>query len=271
MATFSALQARVIAELIDVPSGVTTYAPTWVNAALFFLQAQHSFQVQEAEAQFVTASTPALGASQTHVFGYLPADWKAKRGMPYFTRYIGSTRLMTWQAERQMMYRTWNPSDVNQIGEPSDLLIGEPENTQVPPSGGSPANLMTGLTLECYPFPDGSSDWSDGNYRINVPYSRYLPALVAGGDQSWFTLDGPQAEFAVRYAVAQGFFFNEDEQRASLHLAMAVGKGYDGSRAVTLGGWARTVIDMDKGIKAQPARQLAMRRDVYARRDQWRQ
>lgn len=271
MATFQAMQTRVIANLIDAPNGVSTYAPTWINAGMFFLQTMHSFQLQEAEAQFVTSSTPALGAAQTHVFGYMPADWKAKRGMPYLTRYIGSTRMLTWQAERQMTYRAWNPSDVNQIGEPCDLLIGEPENAQVPPQGGSPSNSMTGLTLECYPFPDGSSDWSDGNYRLNIPYYRYLPALVAATDATWFTLDGPQAEFLVAYATSQGFLFNEDEARAAAWAGIALGKSFDGSRAPSLGGWARLVVDMDKGIKAQPARQLAMRRDVYAPRDQWRQ
>lgn len=271
MANFSAIQARVQANLIDIPSSLAQFTGTWVNAAISVLQTMHSFQVQEAEGQYVTTSTPALGANQTHVFGYIPADWKSKRGMPYYVRYIGSTRMLVWQAERQMMYRTWNPTDVNQIGEPCDLLIGEPENAQVPPTGGSPSNQLTGLTMEVYPFPDGSSDWSDGNYRINIPYYRYLPALVAATDSNWFTLDGIQAEYVSSYATWMGFMFNEDEQRAQAWKAMAVGVQFDGSNEATLGGFGRMVVNADKGIKSQPARQLAMRRDVYALRDQWRQ
>jgi hypothetical protein len=271
LATFSTLQQRVKDELIDAPTVVTTYVPTWINAALFWLQAQHNFQVMQSELQVTTSSTPALGSSQTHVLTQIPADWKCKRGIPYYAWFIGYVQQMEWFAEREYTYRQWNAADYNQVGPPCHLLIGEAENAQYPPVPSSPSNNLTGLNIEVFPFPDGSSDWSDGNYRIHIPYYRYLAALSAGGDTNWFTLDGPQAEFVVRYAVWQGFLILEDEQRASVHKTMAVGAQYDGSRMPSLGGWARMVVDMDKGIMSQPARQLGMRRDVYAPRDQRRQ
>lgn len=270
MATFSALQSRVQTELIDLSSAVTSLVPTWINAAIFFLQAKHNFQVMQAENQQVTSSTPALGTSQTHILTQLPTDWKCKRGIPYFAEFIGDVQQMEWLPEREYVYRKWGIADYNQVGPPCDLFIGEAENAQFPPIP-NPSNNLVGLNIEVYPFPDGSSDWADGNYRINIPYYRYLPALVAGGDTNWFCIDGPQAEFVVRYAVWMGFMVNEDEQRAQVHRAMALGQQYDGSRDVTLGGMARQVIDMDKGIMAQPARYLTMRRDVFARRDQHRQ
>lgn len=259
-------------ELIDVPASISSsVTATWINAGIFWLQAQHNFQVMQAETLYVTTSTPALGTSQTHIIGQIPTDWKCKRGIPYFAEFIGNVQQMEWLAEREYVYRKWGIADFNQVGPPCELLIGEPENAQFPPVPSSPSNNLTGLNIECWPFPDGSSDWSDGNYRIHVPYYRYLPALALAGDTNWFTLDGPQAEFVIRYAVWQGFLFNEDEQRASVHKAVALGTQYDGAHAQMLGGWARTVLDMDKGIMSMPARQLAMRRDVYAPRDQRRQ
>lgn len=271
MATFSAIQTRVATELIDSSTAVTALVPTWVNASILWLQAQHNFQVMQAETVYTTASTPALGTSQTHVIGQIPADWKCKRGIPYYARYIGNVQQMEWFAEREYAYRRWGIADYNQVGPPCELLVGEPENAQFPPTGGSPSNNLTGLNIECWPFPDGSSDWADGNYRIHVPYFRYLTQLSAPTDANWFTLDGPQAEFVVRYAVYFGFLANEDETRANAHKAIAVGAQYDGAHAQSLGGFARMTIDMDKGIMAMPARHLAMRRDVYAARDQRRQ
>lgn len=269
MATFAQIQARVQAELIDIPSGLLPYIPTWINAGILWLQAQHNFQVMQGEAAYVTP--PASSSTPTHVLGTIPADWKAKRANPYYVTFLGTPYRMSWQADRSSMYRTWEVDDVNQIGQPSDLLISEASNVTWPdPANPQPDNLMAQLNIEYFPYSDGASDWSDGNYRVRIPYYRFLTELVAGTDQSWFTLDGPRAEFCVRYAVTQGFLFNEDESRAAVHAKACFGGAYDGSRAVTLGGWARTVIDMDKGIMVQPARFLRMRRDAYGPADQFR-
>ena len=270
MATFSALQTRVQNWLIDTPTHVVNEIPVLITSSIAWLQAQHNFQVMQAQTQFVTSSTPALGASQTHVIGQIPTNWKCQRDVnPYYVLYIGSVRELTWQPNRTMCYRRWNAADVNQVGPPGDLLLGEATNSTIPDPDNPDLNL-TDLNIEVYPFPDGSSDWSDGNYRINVPYFGFLPQLSAGTDANWFTKDGPQAEFCVANAVWQGFMMMEDEARAQAHMRRALGAQYDGSHAASLGGWARSVIDMDKGILSMPGRSLAMRRDVYGPRDQWR-
>lgn len=268
MAIFSALQSRVQSELIDVPASLVALVPTWINAGIAWLQSQHNFQVMQSEAIYVT---PAVSSTNpTHILGTIPSDWKCKREDPYFVTFLGTPYHMKWQATRPQMYRKWEAADVNQIGQPSDLLIGEPENPTYPDPD-NPDNNMVALNIEFFPFSDGSSDWSDGNYRIHIPYFRYLPFLSAGTDQNWFTQDGPRAEFCVRYAVTQGFLFNEDEGRAAVHAKACFGARYDGSQAPTLGGWSRTVIDLDKGIMTQPARYLRMRRDSYASADQMRE
>lgn len=268
MATFSAMQSRVQSELIDVPSSLVALVPTWINAGILWVQAQHNFQVMQAETVYVT---PAVSQTNpTHILGQIPSDWKCKRENPYFVTFLGVPYRMGWQASRPDMYRKWEAADVNQIGMPADLLIGEPVNSTYPDPS-NPDNELADLNIEFYPYSDGSSDWSDGNYRIHLPYFRYLAPLVASGDQNWFTQDGPGAEFCVRYAVTQGFLFNEDESRAAVHAKACFGARYDGSQAQTLGGWSRMLIDKDKGIMAMPARFLRMRRDAYASADQIRE
>jgi hypothetical protein len=271
MATFQQLQNRVKAWIIDGPTAVINEIPVLITSSIAWLEGKHNFQVMQNELQYVTTSTPALGLSQTHVIGQIPVQWKCQRDdNPYYVLYIGSVRELQWQPNRTMMYRQWNRQDVNQVGPPHDLLLGEATNSTIPDPNNPDLN-MSALNIEVYPYPDGSSDWSDGNYRINIPYFGYLPALVNPTDANWFTLDGPQAEFCVSSAIWQAFMMMEDEGRASAHKVRAVGMKYDGSHDPDIGGWARSVIDMDKGILSMPGRYLAMRRDVFGPRDQWRQ
>jgi hypothetical protein len=230
----------------------------------------HNFQVMQAVAPYVTPT--ASNTSPTHILGQIPLDWKAPRGSAYYVMYIGTPVRMGWFIDRSALYAKWEASDINQIGPPRDLLIGEAENPTYPdPAIPQPDNLMAQLNLEFYPYSNGASDYADGNYRIFLPYFRYLTPLVNAGDQNWFTLDGPRAEFCVRYAVAQGFLFNEDEARGTLHNKMALGAGFDGSNENSLGGWARQVVDMDKKITLMPGNTLRFRRDVFASPDQRRQ
>ena len=267
MATFSSMQSRVQAELVDTNTSVQSFIPTWINAAIWMLEGLHNFQIMQAEAAY---TTPAVSnTTPTHILGQIPTDWKCKREDPYFVMFIGTPVRLGWIATRPATYTKWETQDINQIGQPRDLLLGEPENSSFPDPA-NPDNSLTSLNIEFFPYSDGASDWSDGNYRIRLPYFRYLPALVNGTDQNWFTLDGPRAEFCVRYAVAQGFLFNEDEMRAQLHGAMAVGKQFDGSNETSLGGWARQVIDMDKRIMMMPGNNLRFRRDVFGSVDQRR-
>jgi hypothetical protein len=72
---------------------------------------------------------------------------------------------------------------------------------------------------EVYPLPDESADWGDGQYRVYVPYWRFLPDLVADGDTNWFTTHAE--EFIVKMAAAEGFFYDWDEERGTLWEAKA--------------------------------------------------
>jgi hypothetical protein len=264
--TFTTLQTRVNTRVIDLPTAVSNEVPTLINDAIHFLCAQHNFKVMEGEVDFNTSSS-----TTSHTLGQIPSDFKEPRGEPYYLSSVGWTKEMLWQPNRQMVYRRWAPLDPNQIGPPRDLLLGEASSTDNPDPG-NPDQDMSQLNIEVYPFSDGNSDWATspvGQYRIKVPYWRYLPDLSAGGDHNWFT-DWCD-RFIVDYATADAFALDWDEQRSSYWMAKAVGPNWDGFTYNTLGGWARQAINRDSSIKFAPGKTLVPRRDVNAPRDQWRQ
>jgi len=261
--SFTTLQNRVNTRVIDLPSAVSAEVPTLINDAIHFLCAAHNFKVMEAEFQLITSSS-----TTSHILGVIPTDWKEQRNEPYYVSNVGWTKEMMWQPNRDLVYRRWAPFDPNQIGPPRDLLLGEASNTTVPPVP-QPDPDMGFLNIEVYPFSDGQSDYSGGQYRINIPYWRYLPDLSAGSDHNWFT-DWCD-RFIVDHATADAFALDWDEQRSDYWMKKAVGPNWDGFTYNTLGGWARQAVNRDSSIKAAPIKTLVPRRDVLAPRDQWRQ
>jgi hypothetical protein len=162
-------------------------------------------------------------------------------------------------------------SNKNPLTQPTYWTAVSPESDAL-----SPDYAITARNIEVYPYPDFSSDWSDGNYRVNVPFWQYLPALSANGDSSWLTADGPQAEFLVAWATGMGFDMDWDDGegaggRAQGWYRRAAGPKFDGANAQTLGGWGRQVLNLDVGIVGNPAKALIPRRDMFGMRDQWRQ
>lgn len=269
--TFGSTQTRVQTRVIDLPTNVQNEIPNLINEGIDALTAIHNFQVMKAEIDFTTTQ-------QTHLLGQMPTDWKEPRGAPYYVLFIGSTRTLVYGSSREFIYREYDPIDPNAIGPPRMLLIGEPSivigsatNTTTPADPSNPDNNMTNLNIEVYPFPDGQSDWGAapaGEYRVNIPYWRYMPPLVNASDTNWFVLQAQ--EFLVDFATARAFMINWDEQRAGFWMEQAVGKTFDGVNEVTLGGWGKVAIRKDKSISFAPGRTLTPRRDVYAPTNQWR-
>lgn len=262
--SFSTLQTRVQTRVIDLPAAVLTEVPTLINDAIHFLSSVHNFQVMIAETAYVTTTPFPL----THILGQIPSDWKEQRDNPYFLSNIGWTKEMLWQPDRLYVNRRWSPQDTNQIGPPRDLLLGEPVSADNPDPS-NPDVDRSNLNIEVYPFPDGQSDWNDGQYRIKVPYWRFLPDLSAGADHNWFT--DKCDRFIVDYAAADAFGLDWDEEREEVWRRKAVGPNWDGFTYNTLGGWARRAVNLDSSLGFAPGKMLVPRRDAMAPRDQWRQ
>lgn len=258
--TFQTLQQRVETRVIDLPSAVLAEIPTLINDAIHWICGFHNFRVMLAETAFVTTAA-------THTLGQIPADWKEPRSVAYYVANAGWTKQIEWQPSREYMYRRWEANDPLQVGPPRDILLSEAESVDFPDPN-NPDNDLTALYLQIWPFSDGRSDWPDGQYRVKVPYWRYLPDLAASTDHNWFSDWGDQ--FIIGYATWQAFLLDWDEARAAQWMEITLGPKFDGVNLAMLGGWARDLLNRDKSLGFAPGKVLVPRRDVNAEVRQWR-
>lgn len=188
MGTYLAIQNRVEGRVIDLPSFVSSEVPTLINSAIRHLQNAHNFKVMEALLErTTTADSSSLGS--------VPSNFKEFRGRPYYLTEAGDTEFMEIAASRQAVQGAVNTLD---IGSPYFILEAEPTTE------------LNARALEVYPIPDGNSDQSDGEYRVKMPYWKYLADLSADGDTNWFTQNAE--EYIVDKATALGFGLDWDYQ-----------------------------------------------------------
>lgn len=190
MATFGDLKTRVTRTLMDAPAPTVLEVPLYINEAMTKLQNKHNFFVMQAQITYTTSSVRTLGD--------VPTDWKHYRGKPYVLNELGGGHWVTIATSRGQAEAYRSQLDE---GSPQVLLKAEETTTG------------TG-SFEVYPLPNGTSDYSDGEYRLTVPYWKYLPTLAADGDTNWFLQQDDAITYIVREAVANGFEFNEDDNRA---------------------------------------------------------
>lgn len=191
MATFLELKDDTEAIVIDLPSAVVSAVPTLVNNAMRTLQ-QHNFKVMEANASFTTV----VGVRSLT----MPTDFKEFRGAPWMIEDTDGTKRLMYLAESEEATLTAFTDDDE--GRPMVLLDDVP-------------TTEAGLRVwSIYPLPDGLSDYSDGEYRIKVPYYKYLTALSASGDSNWLTNNA--SEYITFKAVAEAFARDWDEQRSAV-------------------------------------------------------
>ncbi len=205
MATFQNIQDRVERRVIDLPASVVTEVPDLINKALVELQEFHDFKVMETEtaALTTTVATRPLSAA-------VPTAMKGLRGRPYLVMFDGSTRDLVVAPSRSAALDAYTLNDADDKGEPR--LILDPE----------PTDDTGARTWEVYPYPDGLSDWSDGEYRIVIPYWRYVTALNAGADTNWFTTSTEW--YLIFKATAEAFYLDWDEARGQLWETRAQGE-----------------------------------------------
>lgn len=240
MSTFQTIQDRVTRRVIDLPVAVTAEVPDLINKALRTLQESHNFKVMETETAQLTTTVATRPLSAA-----VPANFKEFRGLPYLVKNDGSTLDLLLAANRAAALDVFPLNDPNDTGEPKLLLDPEPTDD-------------TGArTWEVFPFPDGLSDFSGGEYRVVVPYWRYVAALNNGADANWFTSN---AEWYLTFqATAEAFYLDWDESRGQLWEARAGGFAPDGR---VVGEFSR-VLKQDKLARLGGVRQLAVHLDVF--------
>jgi hypothetical protein len=203
MPTFSELQAKVELRVIDIPNAIELEVADLINQAMRELQRKHNFKVMEAE----TGGTTDVDADPNNLLVARPSDFKGYRGQPFVRVQYGRNRVL----------------DVLDNRGVAELRYGrDPDESQGCPKAiyeDIPTDILSASSFYFAPFPDGASDWDDGEYRIVIPYWKYLPALVADGDENWFTENAD--EWLVNRATGEAFMLNEDEQRATIWLQRA--------------------------------------------------
>ena len=196
MATFLTIQARVKRRVIDLPAAVTAEVNTLINAAIRTLERRHKFRVQEAlTAQMLTV------AAQRTLAVVVPTDYLEARGIPRQILNTGDDRKLRWLSSRNAAWDQFSHTDATETGEPKALLDPEQDKEGA-------------RSFEVYPFSDSLSDFSDGEYRIIVPYWRTLATLSADGDTNWFTTNAE--EYIVAQATSEAFLLDWDEERAAV-------------------------------------------------------
>ena len=201
MATFLEIKTRVQTRLIDLPTAVSAEVPSLVNKAMLEIQKKHNFQVMKARSNYTTTIA-------VRILGAIPSDYKEFRSKPwYLTEDNGERKTIVPAKKIEDIEYFWTELD---DGWP-DVLVE-----------GLPSNVANARNFEIYPLPDGNSDYNDGEYRIRVPYWKFLPDLVADGDINWFTVYAE--DYLINMATAEGFAIDWDEDRMALWTQKAAVK-----------------------------------------------
>lgn len=201
MATFTELQTRVGQIVIDLPTTVTAQLPTLVNEAMRTLQRTHNFRVMEARTSLFTTTY------QTATLGAVPSDFKAFRGRPSLINQDGSVVQLEVANSQEEAWRDFGTTLGGEADE--DNLMGTPKVVYL----GEPSDVYGTASFAVGPIPDDLSIYTSGDYRISIPYWKYLPALSAGADYNWLTVNCD--DFITFQAAAEAFFDDHDVENGT--------------------------------------------------------
>lgn len=197
MGNFLDLQTEVATALIDTPARVLALVPSFVNRAIRSLQVDHNFRVQKA---ILTANT--VVGTRLLTTKPVSTNFKEWRGRPYRVSNLGTQNRVNWAVANSEV-----TAGVNSLSTGFPRWVVEDDNP-----------LSTGnVGINVWPLPDGHSDYVDGEYRVFLPYWKYLDDLAASGDTNWFTSNGH--EYIVHTASGYGFQYDWDEKRMSVWVA----------------------------------------------------
>lgn len=187
MADFETVTARVKDIIIDETDIVANNAGQYVNDAIREFQERMNVDDMRAKVEIVTD----VGAADPQILGVFDTvlpSFKGPRETPYIMHGDGVEEPMVFARSGDLIRNNFDTASSTDIGAPQALYKDED------------ANLLV------FPLPDGNSLNGDGEYRINIPYWKYLPELT--GSQSNFFID--RMKNAVTYkAAAMGFYDND--------------------------------------------------------------
>lgn len=192
---FSEIQDHVTGYLLDAVTSTNTLVPTLINKAIYDAERmKYNFQHMEEVLEATTVDGEQVLAGR-------PALWKRSRMKPWIRRDDGERTELEW-TDRQEAWRWYPLTTVASTGHDTPEVV-----------------LVDATQVLLYPEPDDGSDWSDGDYRMSIPYYAYSADLSADDDTNWWTLNAPW--YVIFQAVSEGMLRNRDEQRAGLYAGKA--------------------------------------------------
>lgn len=237
---FGQLKADVASAIIDTPQKVVDKIPVFINQAMKDLVDRHGFKVCETVTSVMSTTTG------TRVIAIVPSDLARYRKKPVSLEPIdGRVRELAFTHDRDAAERQFGTADGGEAltesieGRPELILQSEPNDLGV-------------SNWEVFPLPDGLSLYANGEYRIRVPYYRYLPALVSDSDENWLTNNAHQ--FIIQQAASYGFF--EDHDTANNGAIWAQRAGTE----------LQKIIDADKKLRLSSVRTLRVSPGARGRR-----
>lgn len=200
MATLADLRGRITEQVYDAPGFVTSgtgVLDRWINEAVKKLQEKRNYRV-------MAATLEANTTVDTRVLVARPDGWKeARADRPYVHRMLGDVTWLRWAGGEEDVRKEFTLDEATDRGPPRWLR-------ETPP-----VDELGNVNIEVYPFPDGQSDWTSapaGEYRVVIPYWRYLTVLSdAGVQENWFTRNAE--EYIEFYGQWRAFRASWDQDR----------------------------------------------------------
>lgn len=223
--TFGTICARVRGQVIDLPTFVTNQVPNYVRTSIKKLQTRHNFLVMDKVFAAVTTVNVAT-------IGNVPSDWKEWRSFPYYITNDGRARKLQMHTPHEGIYPMIRETEVN----PPRVITLSPAFDD---NGGRSMNLS--------PIPDGSSDYSDGEYRIFIPYRRYLGDLSNDNDANWFSVNAE--EYIFHFASNLAFAADWDYDHAAVEQQLAENE-------------YKEIVLADKHLRLSDVQNLVVHKDV---------
>lgn len=196
MATFTDIKDKVQRRIADVTTGVTAELGDLVNEARNEVMSRFNFSWMKAEVDYTTTLN-------TRILGVTPTDFKEWRERPYW---VEDTQGKTHKMLSVRSEATAEDAISTERQNSPEYLVRSMENVTTDAS-----NLLI------YPLSDGLSDYSDGEYRIKIPYWKYLPDLTVGSQQDAMGLDPLLTRFVISWAAKLAFEIDWNEKRASYY------------------------------------------------------
>lgn len=228
------LRDEVKALVVHLPAAMTdARIDLWIQRAQKDAEDRHGFLEMQSEEIFTTADATRVLGTLSVVDG---SKWARRRERPYIVDGNGKTTLIDWIEDRAELQTIYNEESTTEKGSPKRVLL-------------------TTTQAKVYPLPNLNAPkgdvYSDGNWRVHLPYFKRLLLLDGDSDTNAFAENDRLRDWLVGYGAYRALRFNRDFEEAIATLQ-------DATAALN------KEIRHDKRLRMSSKIQQRPRSDVYA-------